>query len=48
MDFGEGLEREVDGVVLRIASAAEGLGLDIEDADDGEDVAFDIDVLADG
>jgi hypothetical protein len=48
MDLREGLEREIHCVVLCIAAAAEGLGLDIEDADDGKDVAFHIDVLADG
>ena len=48
MNFAEGGEGEVDGVVLGVAPAAEGLRLHVEDADDGEDVALAIDISADG
>ena len=46
MQLAEGFQREVGGVVLRVAAAAEGLGLQVEDADDSEDTAFTIDLLA--
>ena len=48
VDLAEGEEREVGGVVVGVLAAAEDLLLLGEDADDGEDVAFDLDFLADG
>jgi hypothetical protein len=48
MKLTEGLQRKVGGVILRVAPAAEGLGLQIQHADDGEDAALAIDVLAEG
>ena len=47
VDLAEGEEREVGGVVVGIRAAAEDLLLLGEHADHGEDVAFDIDFLAD-
>ena len=46
MELAKGFQGKVCGVVLRVAAAAEGLGLQVEDADDGEDAAFTIDLLA--
>src|SRR5581483_2005008 len=48
MDLAKSVEREVGGVVLRVAAAAKRLRLNIEHADDGEDGSLAIDVLADG
>ncbi len=49
MNLAKGFKREVSGIVLRVASAAEGLGgRKVKRADDGKDVALDVDILANG
>ena len=46
MELAEGFQRKVGGIVLRIAAAAEGLRLQVEDTDDCEDAALTINLLA--
>ena len=46
MKLAEGEEREMGGVVVGVLAAAEDLLLLGEHADDGEDVAFDLDFFA--